>query len=170
MIDRAYLRLMAGYNAEMNRRFYAAAAGLSEAQRTADAGAFWGSIHGTLSHLVWADEMWLSRFTGAPKPAAALKESGAYITDFEELRRRRMALDGDISAWADGLDDAWLAGDLAWFSGAAGREMKSPRATIVVHFFNHQTHHRGQVHALLTRAGAKTGDTDLWLVVPSGSL
>jgi uncharacterized damage-inducible protein DinB len=64
------------------------------------------------------------------------------------------------------VDEATLAGDLVWFSGAAGREVRAPYAFTVMHLFNHQTHHRGQTHALLTRAGEKTGDTDLFLVVP----
>ena len=64
------------------------------------------------------------------------------------------------------MDDAWLAEDLVWFSGAAGKEMRRQKGPLVVHFFNHQTHHRGQAHALLTACGQDTGDTDLFLVVP----
>ncbi|MEZ5861079.1 MAG: DinB family protein [Geminicoccaceae bacterium] len=63
--------------------------------------------------------------------------------------------------WARGLDPGWLAGELSWHSGAIGREVTRPRALLVAHLFNHQTHHRGQVHAMLTAAGAKTGPTDL---------
>ncbi len=61
-----------------------------------------------------------------------------------------------------------LEGDLAWFSGALGRDVARPRALVVMHVFNHQTHHRGQVHALITRAGESTGDTDLPFVLPAG--
>ena len=64
------------------------------------------------------------------------------------------------------VDGAWLAEDLTWFSGAANREVRAPLRLLVTHFFNHQTHHRGQVHAMLTAAGQDTGDTDLFLVVP----
>ena len=66
------------------------------------------------------------------------------------------------------MDDAWLAEDLVWFSGSAGREMRRQKAPLMVHFFNHQTHHRGQAHALLTACDQDTGDTDLFLVVPDG--
>ncbi len=64
------------------------------------------------------------------------------------------------------LDPAWLAGDQTWYSGAAGRDFTRPRMLLVTHFFNHQTHHRGQAHAMLTAAGERTGDTDLQLVLP----
>lgn len=161
----SYLRAMAAYNAEMNRRFYRAAGGLSEAERRRDRGGFWRSIHGTLSHLLWADQMWMSRFAGWPKPAVGIKESGRLIEDFDALRAERVKADEGVSAWAAGVDEAWLAQDQTWFSGAAGKEMRLPRSLLIAHFFNHQTHHRGQVHAMLTAAGQETGDTDLFLVI-----
>jgi uncharacterized damage-inducible protein DinB len=166
MITPAYVRMMAAYNAEMNRRLYAAAANLSDVERKADGGAFWGSIHGTLTHLYWGDCQWMSRFDFWPKPAVPIKQSAGMIEDFDELRAKRVKADADIEAWAARIDDAWLAEDLVWFSGAAQREMRRAKGKLLVHFFNHQTHHRGQVHALLTARGQQTGDTDLFLVVP----
>ena len=88
------------------------------------------------------------------------------IEDFAELRAEREKADANISRWAAKVDDAWLAGDMTWFSGAANREITAQKGLLVTHFFNHQTHHRGQVHAMLTAAGQETGDTDLFLVVP----
>ena len=88
------------------------------------------------------------------------------IEDFAELRAEREKADADISRWAAKVDDAWLAEDLTWFSGAANREVRARYGLLVTHFFNHQTHHRGQVHAMLTAAGQETGDTDLFLLVP----
>jgi uncharacterized damage-inducible protein DinB len=166
MIGPAYVRLMAAYNAEMNRRLCAAAATLSDADRRADEGAFWRSIMGTLNHLVWADQMWMSRFAGWPKPSAVQADSAAIMDDFSELRAERERLDRLLEEWAMGVTDDWLAGDMTWWSGSAKRELSRPRAPLLVHLFNHQTHHRGQTHALLTRRGAKTGDTDIFLVVP----
>jgi uncharacterized damage-inducible protein DinB len=160
-----YVRTMAAYNAEMNRRIYAAAGRLSDAQRREARGAFWGSIHGTLSHLVWGDQAWMSRFDGAPPPSVKIKQSAAMVEDFAELERLRVAADGRISDWASRVDDAWLAQDLVWFSQAAQQELRAPRGFAVAHFFNHQTHHRGQVHAMITACGEQTGDTDLFLVV-----
>jgi uncharacterized damage-inducible protein DinB len=166
MITASYVRTMAAYNAEMNRRLYAAAARLGDAERRADRGAFWGSIHGTLTHILWGDRQWMSRFDNWPKPAMPIKESAQMIADFAELRNAREQADGDIAQWAHTVNDAWLGGDMVWFSGAANREIRAPKRLLVAHFFNHQTHHRGQAHAMLTAAGQQTGDTDLFLVVP----
>jgi uncharacterized damage-inducible protein DinB len=166
MITASFVRMMAAYNAEMNRRLYTAAARLSDADRKADRGAFWNSIHGTLAHLLWGDTQWMSRFDGWAKPEVPIKQSAGMIDDFTTLRTRRETADAAIITWADRVDDAWLSGDLVWFSGAAQKEMRCKRDGLVVHFFNHQTHHRGQAHALLTACGQDTGDTDLFLVVP----
>lgn len=165
MITSGYVRTMAAYNAEMNRRLYDAAANLSDAERNLDRGAFWGSIHGTLCHLVWGDRQWMSRFAGWPKPDVPIRQSAVMISEFAELRAARQRCDADILAWAASLDDAWVGQDQTWFSGAAGRQMSKPRSMLLMHFFNHQTHHRGQAHAMLTAAGQQTGDTDLFLVV-----
>lgn len=161
MIAPAYARAMARYNAEIDRRCYAAAAGLAEADRRADLGLFWHSIMGTFNHLLWADRMWMHRLAGWDKPAVNLAESDRLVEDFAALSEARAAADAAMIAWADALDDASLAGDLTWFSGAAGRDMTRPRALLIAHMFNHQTHHRGQVHAGLTRLGADPGIMDL---------
>jgi uncharacterized damage-inducible protein DinB len=165
MISLDWCRMMAAYNTEMNHRLYAAADGLEASAREADGGAFWGSIQGTLCHLVWGDTTWMSRFDAWEKPSVGMKQSPVMITDWAELKSRRAAADAKIEAWAGSLTPERLAGPLIWYSGIAGREMRMPYWITVGHFFNHQTHHRGQAHALLTRAGAATGDTDLpWVL------
>jgi uncharacterized damage-inducible protein DinB len=165
MISPAFVETMAAYNAEMNRRVYAAARRLSDHERQLPRGAFWGTIHGTLCHILWGDRMWMSRFDGWEKPAVAIKGSSGLFADFDELHQARLEADEKISAWAARLSGSWLAEDMVWYSAAAGREMRMPRGLLVTHFFNHQTHHRGQAHALITAAGEQTGDTDLFLVV-----
>jgi uncharacterized damage-inducible protein DinB len=111
----------------------------------------------------------MSRFDGWEKPSTPIGQSGQMIESFAELRSRREKADADIEAWAARLQPAWLEGDLAWFSQATGRERRWNRGQLVVHLFNHQTHHRGQVHAMLTALGRDPGDTDLPLVVsPDG--
>lgn len=165
MITPDWVRMMAAYNAEMNRRLYAAASRLPEHARIHGRGAFWGSIHGTFCHLLWGDRMWMSRFAGWPKPDRGLRDSATLEPDFAALRAAREEADAGIIAWASAVDPAWLGGELRWFSGAAQREMRRSTAVLVTHFFNHQTHHRGQAHAMLTAAGEQTGDTDLMLVV-----
>ena len=166
MITVSYVRMMSAYNAEMNRRVYAGAARLTDAQRREDRGLFWKSLHGTLNHLLWGDRQWMSRFDNWPPNTVPNPQSAGLIDDFETLREERFKADAKIEDFAQRIDEAWLAQDLVWFSGAAGREMRRPRTGLLVHVFNHQTHHRGQAHAALTMAGVDPGDTDLFLVVP----
>jgi len=166
MITPAYVRTMAAYNSEMNRRLYTAANRMPEEERRRDRGAFWGSLHNTLVHILWGDGQWMSRFDGWERPPAPIKESGGMPIDYGELCAKRVEADAKIEDWANRVDEAYLARDMTWFSGAAQREVSAPYRLLVTHFFNHQTHHRGQAHALITAAGEKTEDTDLFLVVP----
>jgi uncharacterized damage-inducible protein DinB len=107
----------------------------------------------------------MSRFDGWEKPTVGMKQSPLMITDWAELKSRRVASDAKIEAWAARLSPERLAGPLTWYSGIVEREVSMPYWITVGHFFNHQTHHRGQAHALLTRAGAATGDTDVpWVL------
>jgi len=166
LVNPAFVRTMAAYNAEMNRRLYAAAERIPDEERKRDRGAFWGSIHGTLCHLLWGDRMWMSRFDGWEPPTVAQKQSASLIEDFDTLYRERMAADEMISSWAGHVTDEWLAQDQTWYSGSAQRELRMPRGLLIAHVFNHQTHHRGQAHALITGCGEATGDTDLFLLLP----
>jgi uncharacterized damage-inducible protein DinB len=162
MISLPYVRTMARYNAWQNANVYTACERLSDTQRKKDRGAFFGSIHATLNHILWADQMWLSRFGAAPPPAATSIPKGLSLFDeWEALTAERRRFDGTLQDWADNLDPKALEGDLTWVSGATGREMRQPKALLVTHIFNHQTHHRGQVHALLTGFGIKPDVTDL---------
>ena len=170
MIGPRYVRAMAAYNAEMNRRLYTAAAGLSDEERRRERGAFWGSIHGTLCHLAWADQNWMCRFDGWDVPPVGQKQSASFIAEFGALQQWRTRSDERFMAWAKSLDKAWLAQDLVWFSGTVQREVRAPRDFLLVHLFNHQTHHRGQVHAMITAAGASVGDTDLVMIVSPAAI
>jgi len=159
-----YVRLMGRYNTWQNSSLYGAADTLTDAARRQDRGAFFGSIHGTLSHVLWGDRMWMSRFAGTDKPTQSIATSIEMIPDWETLKAARTNFDNVIEAWAADVDERWLAGELTWFSGAVNREISKPATFVVAHFFNHQTHHRGQIHAMLTAAGAKPDDTDLFLI------
>ncbi len=162
MITTAYARTMARYNQWQNGSLYGAADGLSEDQRRRDRGAFFGSIHGTFNHLLWADQIWLHRFSAAPKPAAtSIAQSVGQIEDWAELKRERAVFDMQMIDWATGLREDDIAGELRWYSGALGKEVTNERALLLTHIFNHQTHHRGQLHAMLTAAGARPDATDL---------
>jgi len=167
LVNPGFVRTMAAYNSEMNRRLYAAAERIPDPARREQRGAFWGSLHGTLCHLLWGDRMWMSRFDGWEKPDVIQKQSATLVEDFDELRRLRIDADARISDWAGRVTDAWLGEQQVWFSASVQRELRQPRSLLVTHFFNHQTHHRGQAHALITACGEASGDTDLFLVVPS---
>ena len=164
MIDAAYVQRLARYNRWQNNNLYAVADRLSDDERRRERGAFFGSIHGTLSHLLWGDCAWMSRFSDVAKPPVGIAGSKTFYSDWQSLKRERIAMDEKIARWSDGVEPDWLAGDYTWFSDAAQRDVSKPMWTLVVHFFNHQTHHRGQVHAMLTQAGGKPGDTDLFLL------
>lgn len=168
MIDRAHAVTMARYNRWQNGNLYAAASGLDDAARRAERGAFFGSIHGTLNHLLWGDRIWMHRFAGLARPDGGIGDSPVAVQDWDDLCAERRDFDGVILDWASGLADGWLAQDMTWVNSAGDRRFTMPRSLLVTHFFNHQTHHRGQVHAMLTAAGARPGDTDLVFMPDEG--
>lgn len=169
MITHDYVRMMARYNHWQNQSLIDAADTLDESARHQDRGAFFQSIHGTFNHLLWGDMMWMHRFSGSEKPTAPITESHRVVAEWDALKQQRAALDARISHWADTIEPAWLGGEMVWISSAAKREMRAPHALLAMHFFNHQTHHRGQIHAMLTAAGAKPDDTDLMLLARAGT-
>ncbi len=154
--------VMAAYNRQLNRQFYAACAQLDEANLRQDRGAFFKSIFGTLNHLLLVDRLWLGGFTGQPVSFASLDEE--LYDNFKELRTEREHTDADIQDWVKTLTTDALK---APFS----ENLRFPLWLTVTHFFNHQTHHRGQLSALLSQCGADYGTTDLpWvegITVPS---
>ena len=159
MIDAEYCQTMAAYNTWMNRALYEAAGRLSDAERKADRGAFFGSIHSTLNHILWGDRVWLPRFNGKSYTVGGI---GVDLhAEFEELIAARVAMDDEIVAWAAQLSDADIRGQLRWYSGVAKRDMERPRWLCITQMFNHQTHHRGQVTTLLKQCGIDPGPTDL---------
>jgi len=161
MIDRGYVQRMAHYNRWQNANLYGVADSLPDEERRKERGAFFGSIHKTLSHLLWGDQVWMSRFTDRPRPPAGIPESVSLYPDWEKLKSERTRFDQTIIDWADRVEDSWLAVEQTFFSAATKREWTRPRWILVTHMFNHQTHHRGQVHCMLTQAGGRPSDTDL---------
>ena len=168
MISPASVQTMARYNTWQNGAMVRAADTLDDAARTADRGAFFGSIAATCSHLLWADHMWMSRFDGWETPRAGIADSVGWAGEWRDYRSKRRITDARIVHWAEKLGQDDLTGDLRWHSGATGREISAPRAMLVMHLFNHQTHHRGQIHAMLTAAGVETEPTDLFLMPQPG--
>ena len=166
MTRSTFVKTMARYNRWQNASLYAAADSLSDDDRRKDRGAFFKSIHATFSHLLWADHMWLSRVSDAPRPSTPLSESASYRDDWDSLKHDRLACDESLIAWANAVTDDWLAGELIWRSSLMQSDVIKPKWFVVSHIFNHQTHHRGQIHAMLTAAGARPQDTDLMLMEP----
>ena len=159
MITPDYCKTMARYNQWMNEGLYALCAELSDAERKRDRGAFFGSIHATLDHILYGDLALLARFTGDPAEAPQL---GVEIQpEFAALRAAREALDVRIDAWAETLTPTWLSAPFRYRSNVDGRTRETPTWRLVVHLFNHQTHHRGQVTTLLSQLGIDPGTTDL---------
>ena len=161
MITSDYVRTMASYNRWQNESLYGAADTLTDAQRKEQRGAFFGSIHATLNHLLWADRIWMSRLAGTPPPTGGIPESISLYDDWGDLKRERASFDAVMLDWAGRLDSAALAGDLRWYSNAMKAQLSQPKWLLVTHMFNHQTHHRGQVHALLTGLVGKAPELDL---------
>ena len=161
MPNKEYVTSMARYNLWQNQNLLKTANTLSEKQRQQDNGAFFGSIQKTFSHLLWADMLWLSRFTSTQAPKGGIPQSVNLVESWTEFSEQRIAFDNQILDWAKNVKPDWFEGELSWFSGAINREISKSKKMLVLQLFNHQTHHRGQIHAMLTAAGAKPGDTDV---------
>ncbi|HET7266610.1 MAG TPA: DinB family protein [Oleiagrimonas sp.] len=162
-------RGFAKYNREFNQSLFEHVAKLGDEQRRKDMGAFFGSIHGTLNHILLADRIWLGRFAKAFPELVSL--DGAALVhevsslrqevcaDFAELARERRATDEVIVCWVEELSDALLARTMRY--GNTKRHVRElPVWLVVAHMFNHQTHHRGQVTTLLSQLGHDPGVTD----------
>ena len=154
--------MLARYNALANQRLYEACARLSDGERKRRRPAFFGSIHGTLNHLMVGDRIWLARFAGEEIPSTNL--DAILYEDFEELWRARRAEDARIEAFAAGVDAEFLSGVVRYVNNE-GRTLEDPVDLLVAHFFNHQTHHRGQVHDMLTQTEVPPPVLDLHRVI-----
>lgn len=155
----ACARTMSRYNTWMNQRLYERCAALPDDRRKRDLGAFFKSIHGTLNHLLLADRVWLGRFTGQPFAAKSLDQE--LYPDFAELRAQRERTDADLDAWVAARSNADFARDLTYTGITRPHPVTKPLWLAVMHAFNHQTHHRGQVTTLLMQSGIDPGVTDL---------
>ncbi len=162
MITPAYVALMARYNAWQNRQLIDIVRVMDEAALDKDHGAFFGSIRATLNHVLWGDTLWMSRFsTEIIAPSIPASEHKDFTADGSEWCAARAEMDAAMTSWARDLAEPDLQGDLSWYSGMTQQELSRPRALCIAHLFNHQTHHRGQVHAMLTAAGQDAPVTDI---------
>lgn len=168
-------RFLARYNSWFNQRLYDACEQLSDEERKRDRGAFFGSIHGTLNHLIWADRLWLQRFAtqGRSFPALtgellALPQGAVHETVLHEqwgdLRAQRKRLDEAIEHWVRDMAPEFLLQTMR-YANSRGVRREHPAWQAMTHFFNHQTHHRGQATTLLAQVGIDPGVTDLIALV-----
>lgn len=174
MPTRNDIALLASYNASMNGRLYAAAAKLTKDEQVADRGAFFKSVIGTMNHIVAGDTIWLRRFAAHPSDFPSLKAmadiaapSGLahlYSEELDALLEQRIRLDAIISALATEVTDSDLAASLSYRNSRG--EFSKNFGNLLLHFFNHQTHHRGQVTTLLSQSHVDIGVTDLLEWIP----
>lgn len=161
-------RAFARYNRWMNVKAYAAAARLSDEERKRDRGAFFGSIHRLMNHLLVADRIWLGRLTGRVAPPGFMAEGISSLdqelsADFETLRAERGRTDDAIDSLAQAMSAETLAGQLSFMRRGTLTEV--PTWWAVAQLFNHETHHRGQLSTLLFQAGQDPGVTDLFAML-----
>jgi uncharacterized damage-inducible protein DinB len=154
-------QMFAGYNEWANGRIYAAAAALPDADYRADHGAFFGSVHGTLNHLLVGDQIWMQRLSGAGEAPAQL--DAILYDDLDGLRAARVEEDARIVAFVEGLTDADLARKIKYRTISRPADFEQELRYALPPVFNHQTHHRGPVHALLTRITGDAPSLDLIL-------
>lgn len=140
----AALSQLAAYNRWANARLYAAALAMPEPDYRRPVGVFFGSLHGTLNHLLVADRIWLKRITGTGEAPPRLDT--ILFADRAALARARLAEDARIVTTVAGFDEAALAAPLAYVT-TSGVPQTTALGDILLHLFNHQTHHRGQAHA-----------------------
>lgn len=169
MITPEYCQVMAQYGAWQNRQIFDALDGQPLKVLTEDRGAFFKSILGTLNHLYWGDQIWMSRFDPSVEaPKVSTPDSPDIFPTLGAWSAARFHLDGKIQHWANALRALDLTGELQWFYRGGQRDMTQPLAVCVTHMFNHQTHHRGQIHAMLTAAGFNAPVSDLALMPEEG--
>jgi uncharacterized damage-inducible protein DinB len=174
MPTREDIALLASYNASMNAKLYAAAATLPKEVLIADRGAFFGSILGTLNHIVAGDTIWLRRFMAHPSDLSSLKAmveisapsslAHVYSDNLDTLLEHRLRLDAIIEALAAEVSDSDLAQPLL-YRNSRGDAQKT-FGSLLLHLFNHQTHHRGQASTLLSQSNVDLGVTDLLEWIP----
>ena len=156
---RQHFQMFAAYNRWANNAVYEAATQLDEERLNRDTGAFFGSLLGTLNHILVADRIWLKRFTGEGNAPGAL--DATLYPDLPGLRAARMEEDARIIGWIDSLPDTAYKGRFTYLTVTDMRTVSQRLAPALAHFFNHQTHHRGQAHTILTSLGQQSLTLDL---------
>jgi uncharacterized damage-inducible protein DinB len=160
-----YFQTLARYNTVANERIYAACAALDDAQYRHEGAASFGSIHRTLNHIMVADRIWMGRFEGVD--SGITKLDALLFDDLGTLAQARRIEDRRIEQYTGRLTEETVASTLH-YTNMAGREFDDSMAVLLGHMFNHQTHHRGQIHVMLSQAGARGLSLDLHRIANPG--
>ena len=137
-------RQLADYNYWANRRLYGAALAMPDEAYRRRTGVFFGSLHGTLNHLLLTDRVWLKRLTGEGEHPNRL--DAILFEQLKDLLRARLAEDARLKRVIGGYGAADL-GEAVSYQTMSGQPQRQMLQDILLHLFNHQTHHRGQAHA-----------------------
>ena len=151
--------MFAAYNQWANNRIYDAALDLTDEEFNRNVGAVFGSLMGTLNHILVTDRIWMKRFSSEGDAPAAL--DAIIHRGLGALRIAREAEDSRIIAWIDALSEKALAGRFTYMTVTDMRTVSQRLAPALAHLFNHQTHHRGQAHMILTSLGRPSVSLDL---------
>ena len=154
-----HFNMFAHYNRWANAVLYAEAAKLTREEFNQPTGAFFGSLMSTLNHLLVADRIWLHRFTGEGPVPDRLNEN--LFVDFGPLHAARQAEDERIIRWVEGLSEDALNGNFTYTPMTSTQSVTQKLGPALAHIFNHQTHHRGQAHMILTTLGKPSLALDL---------
>lgn len=146
------------YNQWANKRLYGAVADLTTEEQTRQLGGFFGNILGTLNHILVGDLFWMERIEGAGQIPKSLDD--ILYEDFNDLSRARSESDERLIRLvnAQSQEDYNTYLDYKTTKGASCHDQKSE---VFAHIFNHQTHHRGQCHHMLTQLGKTLPPLDM---------
>lgn len=158
-MDKQYFTMMASYNQWANATLYDAAAELDGDEFSRDVSAFFKSMMGTLNHLLVTDGIWMQRFTGEGEAPGSL--DAILYRGLPALRIARELEDQRIAEWIESLDESAFSGRFSYLTVTNPRVISQRLAPALVHLFNHQTHHRGQAHTILSLLGRKPPSLDL---------
>ncbi|MGH6762760.1 MAG: DinB family protein [Phyllobacterium sp.] len=154
-----HFEMFAAYNAWANEQLYDAVSAISDDEYRRDMGAFFKSLHGTLNHLLVSDRIWMYRFTRQGQSPKSL--DAILFDDFENLQQARRAEDQRIIDWIDGMSPEDIAGRFVYTTVTDMRTISQRLSPALAHLFNHQAHHRGQAHCILTALGHSAPSLDL---------
>jgi uncharacterized damage-inducible protein DinB len=152
------LRMLARYNRTANVGLYEQCGKLDLIEYRRERHGSFGSIHALLNHVLLSDRIWMSRFSGGGKTTPPL--NSILFETFAELSSARSEQDASIEAFFEKVDGDFLIRPLS-YTNSQGKDYLESAPVAVLHFFNHQTHHRGQVHVMISQTDVRPPSLDM---------